>query len=252
MSGPFVFSRRRFLQTTGGISALSLAGSMDKLGLSSAAAQSGGYKALVCMFLFGGNDSNNMVMPFTNYAQYLAARPVSSGINLPQASLLQITPTNAGGAVYGLHPAMPELQNLFNVGKCAILCNVGSLSAPITRAQYISSKHGGIQVPDKLFSHSDQQQRVHDDDRQCLAGQGHGVGRPAGRQGGRVECGQRDADVDVVLGLADVRQWRQRALALAADRRQLRLLGRRRRARPRSHAQRRAPRSCSFPTRTRS
>ena len=159
MSGPFVFSRRRFLQTTGGISALSLAGSMDKLGLSSAAAQSGGYKALVCMFLFGGNDSNNMVMPFTNYAQYLAARPVSSGINLPQASLLQITPANAGGAVYGLHPAMPELQNLFNVGKCAILCNVGSLSAPITRAQYISSKHGGIQVPDNLFSHSDQQQQ---------------------------------------------------------------------------------------------
>ena len=56
MSGPFIFSRRRFLQTAGGFSALSLAASMDKLGLASAAAQGGGYKALVCVFLFGGND----------------------------------------------------------------------------------------------------------------------------------------------------------------------------------------------------
>ena len=88
MSGPFIFSRRRFLQTAGGFSALSLAASMDKLGLASAAAAVGGYKALVCVFLFGGNDSSNMVMPITNYAQYLAARPVSTGINIPQASLL--------------------------------------------------------------------------------------------------------------------------------------------------------------------
>jgi uncharacterized protein (DUF1501 family) len=159
MSGPFIFSRRRFLQTAGGFSALSLAASMDKLGLASAAAQAPGYKALVCVFLFGGNDSSNMVMPITNYAQYLAARPVSTGINIPQASLLPITPANAGGAIYGLHPAMPELQNLFTVGKCAVLCNVGSLSAPITRAQYISAGHGGIKVPDNLFSHSDQQQQ---------------------------------------------------------------------------------------------
>src|SRR5262249_23121238 len=112
MSAPFVFSRRRFLQQAGGLSALTLAASMDKLGLSSAAAQAAGYRALVCVFMFGGNDSNNMVIPSTNYAQYLAARPVSSGINIPQASLLPITPANAGGAVYGLHPAMPELQNL--------------------------------------------------------------------------------------------------------------------------------------------
>lgn len=159
MSGPFIFSRRRFLQYTGGFSALTLAASMDKLGLASAAAQPGAYKALVCVFMFGGNDASNMVMPVTNYAQYNLARPPSTGINIPQASLLPITPANAGGAVYGFHPAMPELQNLFSVGKCAILCNVGTLSEPITRAQYISSKHGGKKVPDNLFSHSDQQQQ---------------------------------------------------------------------------------------------
>ena len=159
MSGPFIFSRRRFLQYTGGFSALSLAASLDKLGLASASAQAPGYKALVCVFLFGGNDSSNMVIPITNYAQYLAGRPVSSGINLPQASLLPITPSNAGGAVYGLHPGLPELQNLFSVGKCAIVCNMGTLVAPITRAQYTASGHGGVKVPDNLFSHSDQQQQ---------------------------------------------------------------------------------------------
>jgi len=170
MSGPFIFSRRRFLQYTGGFSALSLAASMDKLGLASASAQAPGYKALVCVFMFGGNDASNMVMPSTNYAQYLAGRPSSAGITIPNvgqpadpvskmAAMLPITPTNTGGAVYGLHPGMPEIQNLFSVGKCAILCNVGTLVEPITRAQYISSKHGGKKVPDNLFSHSDQQQQ---------------------------------------------------------------------------------------------
>ena len=159
MSGPFIFSRRRFLQQAGGTSALMLAGSIDKIGLSSAAAAVNDYKALVCVFMFGGNDSSNMVMPNTNYAQYMTARPVASGINIPQNMLLPISPTNTGTFTYGLHPAMPELANLFNVGKCAILCNVGSLSEPITRAQYISSNHGGKKVPDNLFSHSDQQQQ---------------------------------------------------------------------------------------------
>ena len=172
MSGPFIFSRRRFLQTAGGFSALSLAASMDKLGLASAAASVGDYKALVCVFMFGGNDSSNMVMPSTNYAQYLAGRPLSCGINIPNVGsppntiaaagntmgpMLAINPANVPGAVFGLHPAMPEIQSLFNGGKCAILCNVGSLSEPITRAQYIASKHGGKKVPDNLFSHNDQQ-----------------------------------------------------------------------------------------------
>ena len=181
---------------------------MDKLGLASAAAAAPGYKALVCVFLFGGNDASNMVMPSTNYAQYLTARPVSTGINIPQASLLPITPVNAGGAVYGLHPAMPELQNLFTVGKCAILCNVGSLSAPITRAQYISSKHGGIKVPDNLFSHSDQQQQfmttINNTSLAKITGWG---GRLADVTNG-MNSPSVDADDDVVLRLADFRQWR--------------------------------------------
>jgi uncharacterized protein (DUF1501 family) len=162
MSGPFICTRRRFLQQAGAFSALSLAGSMDKLGLSGAAAQAPGYKALVCVFLFGGNDANNMVLPFTDYVQYNASRPPGTGINIPQigaGAMLQINPLNTGGKVYGLHPLMPELRLLFQSGKMAVVANTGPLIEPVTRAQYISSGHGGKKVPLNLFSHSDQQQQ---------------------------------------------------------------------------------------------
>ena len=152
---------------------------------------------------------------------------MTCGINIPQASLLQITPANAGGAVYGLHPAMPELQNLFNVGKCAILCNVGSLSEPIVRAQYIASKHGGKKVPDNLFSHSDQQQQFMTAIDNATLGKITGWAGRLRRRDVEPTSPPCDADVDVVLGLADVRQRRQRAVAVAAHRRQFRLLGRR-------------------------
>ncbi len=147
MSGPFIFSRRRFLQTAGGFSALSLAASMDKLGLASAAASVGDYKALVCVFLFGGNDSSNMVMPSTNYAQYLAARPLSCGINIPNVGsppntiaaagntmgpMLAINPANVPGAVFGLHPAMPEIQKPLHRGQ---------VRHPLQRRQFVRADH---------------------------------------------------------------------------------------------------------------
>ena len=205
MSGPFVFSRRRFLQTAGGFSALSLAASMDKLGLASAAAQAPGYKALVCIFLFGGNDSSNMVIPNSNYAQYLAARDVPTGINIPKGSLLSISPTNTGGATYGLHPTMPELQTLFNAGKAAIVANSGSLTAPITRAQYTASKHGGIAVPDQLFSHSDQQtENMTTINKATLTAPTGWAGRLGDVVNSYEHC-RSAADVDVVLGCTGLR-----------------------------------------------
>ncbi len=162
MSGSFIYTRRRFLQHAGAFSALSLASSMDKLGLAGAAAQAPGYKALVCVFLFGGNDANNMVLPFTDYLQYNTARPPSTGLNIPQlgaGAMLQINPLNTGGKIYGLHPAMPELRLLFNSSAMAVVANTGSLVEPVSRAQYITSGHGGKKVPINLFSHSDQQQQ---------------------------------------------------------------------------------------------
>jgi uncharacterized protein (DUF1501 family) len=147
--------RRAFLRNLGALSSFGLASRFDVLNLIAAAnAQPAtDYKALVCVFMFGGNDGNNTVIPVDTggYGQYAAVRPAASGINLPQASLLAIQPVNIG-TPFGLHPALPELQALFNKGKMAILANVGTLTEPITKAQYSA----GIR-PDSLYSHADQQ-----------------------------------------------------------------------------------------------
>lgn len=115
------------------------------------------YKALVCIFMFGGNDSNNMLVPndTAGYQNYSTKRGV---LALPQASLLTIAPKSGGN--YGLHPSMTSLQPLFTTARTpqlapplAIVCNVGTLNAPITKAQYLA----GMSRPYQLFSHSDQQ-----------------------------------------------------------------------------------------------
>src|SRR5581483_503417 len=111
------------------------------------------YKALVCVFLAGGNDPNNLIIPTlaSEYANYAAIRtPV---LAIPQASLLNISPTNNDGHGYGLHPCCPELQTLFGEGKLAMLFNTGTLVYPMTSAQY---KSGVLEKPPQLFSHADQ------------------------------------------------------------------------------------------------
>jgi uncharacterized protein (DUF1501 family) len=142
--------------------------SVRSLGLINALAQSGkfdfdaaapDYKALVCIFLFGGNDCNNMVIPYDGYANYSTQRGV---LAIPQASLLQISPPSQSGVVYGLHPSLsPEVATptqmtgllpLWTSGKLAILPNVGTLIQPLTRAQYLA----GQPRPVNLFSHEDQ------------------------------------------------------------------------------------------------
>jgi uncharacterized protein (DUF1501 family) len=149
------FSRRSFLCRAVALSAAGLTARLSGLGaIADAAAQTGGdYKALVCVFLFGGNDGNNTVIPIdtAGYASYAAARPDSSGIGLAQSSLLPIQLSTSPTA-FGLHPNLAELQGLFNQKKAAILANVGTLIAPTTQAQY----NAGMR-PLSLFSHSDQQ-----------------------------------------------------------------------------------------------
>lgn len=146
-------TRRDFMRLSccSAIGASMVAG-LSKFGLVSALAQgsSSDYKALVCIFMFGGNDSNNMVIPIdSRYAAYQTAR---GGIALPQG---QILPLQSGGqATYGLHPNLPELQGLFNNQQTlAILANVGTLVQPTTQAQYKQYTN----LPANLFSHSDQQ-----------------------------------------------------------------------------------------------
>ena len=128
-----------------------LVSGLSKLGLVSALAQgTTDYKALVCIFMFGGNDSNNMLVPTdSRYTQYLQARSV---LALPQSQLL---PLQIGGqSIYGLHPDMPEMQGFFNNQKSlAIVANVGTLVQPTTQASY----RAFMNLPENLFSHSDQQ-----------------------------------------------------------------------------------------------
>src|SRR5664280_569351 len=111
------------------------------------------YKALVCVFLFGGNDANNTLVPFdtAGYANYATIR---GPLAIPQTgavgtALIQLGPLPN----FALNPNLPEIATLFGTNNVAFVANVGTLVAPITRAQYQS----GATVPTNLFSHSDQQ-----------------------------------------------------------------------------------------------
>jgi uncharacterized protein (DUF1501 family) len=155
-------SRRGFIRKTCcTAAALGVASSFSRFGLVHALAQGApNFKALVCVFLFGGNDSNNMIVPMDTqgYSNYQTIRGVlaNGGLALDQASLLPIALKTAqnGTTAYGLHPNLPELKTLFTSGKLAFLANVGTLSQPITRADYLARK---LPVPSNLFSHADQQ-----------------------------------------------------------------------------------------------
>ncbi len=130
--------------------------------INAAMAQSSGisdYKALVCIFLNGGNDSNNLFIPTipSEYANYAAIRTAALAIpnaNGSGAAALALNSQTSDGHTYGIHPACPELQALFNAGKMAPVFNVGTLVYPVTKAQYTA---GSVPLPPQLFSHADQQ-----------------------------------------------------------------------------------------------
>lgn len=155
-------SRRGFIRRSCcTAAALGAASGFSRFGLVHALAQGApDFKALVCVFLFGGNDSNNMIVPMDaqGYANYLNIRVAvaNGGLALDQATLHPVALKTAqnGSTAFGLHPNLSELQALFTSGKLAFLANVGTLSQPITRAQYLARSSP---VPANLFSHSDQQ-----------------------------------------------------------------------------------------------
>jgi uncharacterized protein (DUF1501 family) len=145
-------SRRDFIKNTlRSVGALGAVGTLAKFGEINALAAGSNYQALVCIFLAGGNNGHNTVIPITtaqqNYSVYQAGR---QSLALPPASLL---PVNVGADTYGLHPQMPEIQKLYNTKQAAILANVGMLVTPTTRASYNAPN---AVVPNSLFSHSDQ------------------------------------------------------------------------------------------------
>jgi uncharacterized protein (DUF1501 family) len=146
-------SRRKFLTSTAAVTAGAAAANLCTWGVKSAEAQaSSGYRAIVVVFLFGGNDSNNMIVPYTDYAAYANVRTAASNVALTQAQLIQF---NAQSKVYGFHPSMSPIAPLYASGKLAVLANTGTLKQPIAnRAAYQATPSAR---PPSLFSHSDQQ-----------------------------------------------------------------------------------------------
>jgi uncharacterized protein (DUF1501 family) len=172
-------SRRAFLRQAGTVSALVGTGAPLALNLSAigsaAAAGAGDYKAIVCLFLYGGNDSYNMVLPTdaSSWNAYTSTRnqapdPISllapgtapnpaaaAGSPARLGGVLPIVAANAQGRSFALHPLMGSLQALFNTDKrLAVLPNIGPLVMPTTKAQYAQT---GYPKPPRLFSHNDQQ-----------------------------------------------------------------------------------------------
>jgi len=151
-------NRREFLRTTAcaavGTAAMTAA-IRDLRFMNAAVAQSNinDYKALICIFLAGGNDSNNLIIPTitSEYNNYATVR--TNVLAIPQGSILPISPLNFDGHNYGFHPCCSQLQNLFGAGRLAILFNTGTLAYPLTKAQYNSTPS---KRPPQLFSHADQ------------------------------------------------------------------------------------------------
>jgi uncharacterized protein (DUF1501 family) len=138
-------SRRDFMRMTAGAGALSAIGQLGRT--TAMAAPSGSYRAMVGVFLFGGNDSWNMVIPTdARHAQYLAARGT---VGIKASQLTSLT-----GAAYALHPAMAALRPIWDEGSLGLVLNAGTLYAPLTKATYQSRAD---LRPMNLLSHSDEQ-----------------------------------------------------------------------------------------------
>ena len=213
-------SRRDFLVRTScaALSAAAAQSSIRKLGLMSALAQptsASDYRALVCIFLDGGNDSNNMIIPTdtANYNQYLAARSLSSGLGLDAATLLSLgTPPafNGTGRTFGLHPSLPDLASLYGQGKLAVVTQ----RRPARRAPDAGRLHQRSQADALLALLALGPDRVLAD----LAGHAahrDGLGRPHRRRHSRLQqcLGLPDRHVDlrgddVLRGRRDERRSR--------------------------------------------
>ncbi|MGO9261740.1 MAG: DUF1501 domain-containing protein [Bryobacteraceae bacterium] len=127
-------SRRQLLRTT-----LAAAG----LRALPASAAGSANRALVCIYLFGGNDSNNMLVPLADYDAYAAAR---GRLALAKESLVKVT-SGLDQTEFGFHPSLVEVAQLFQMGLLAAVGNVGRPSGPVSPDPYLSYFPGGFAVP---------------------------------------------------------------------------------------------------------
>lgn len=142
-----MYTRRHLLKHAGLASLLSSFRPFSGIVGNAQTTVSGDYKAIVCVYLIGGNDSNNVLVPTDSagYANYARARGI---LAIPQGQLLPLN-----GVPFAVHPMMPEMQSMFNAGQLAFVANVGTLVTPLTKQQYLSSS---VTVPENLMSHPDQ------------------------------------------------------------------------------------------------
>jgi uncharacterized protein (DUF1501 family) len=145
--------RRSLLGALGGSSFTALSAQFN---LAHAQAAGDDYRALVCVFLYGGNDAFNMVIP-ESLAEYNTYASTRRSLAIPRDQLLKLAPTNWQPADYALHPEMPLLRDLFQQQKLAVIGNLGTLIEPTTQADYVNKR---VQLPPQLFSHNDQQNYV--------------------------------------------------------------------------------------------
>jgi len=153
------YSRRKFLSrctaaALGGSCALSTLGRLQMAHANSGASNE--YKALVCVFLYGGNDAFNMVVPRSS-SEYQAYSTTRQSLAVAQEELIPISNSTQGSVDYGLHPALTDIADLYSQNKLAVLANVGALVEPTSKAQYQAKS---IALPPQLFSHNDQQNFV--------------------------------------------------------------------------------------------
>ena len=145
-------ARRRWLLQSGATCASALGfGSIGNLLLGARPAHAADYKALVCVFLYGGNDGLNTIVP-TDAARHAQYGAVRGALAIPRERLVALP-----GTEFGLHPSLGALAAAATAGHIAPVFNVGPLYAPLTKAQYRSTPNGAALKPDGLFSHSDQQ-----------------------------------------------------------------------------------------------
>jgi uncharacterized protein (DUF1501 family) len=176
-------SRRRFLRTasviSGSVGTAASPFALNLAAMNTASAQAGDYKAIVCLFLYGGNDSSNMVLrtdalSFNEYTRMRSVAPESIALKAPGTAVVPTAPlaspdrlggvraitpkftvsTENNAFTYALHPSMPEVATLFAANRLAILANAGPLVVPLTRAEFVANVKPR---PKALGSHNDQQ-----------------------------------------------------------------------------------------------
>jgi uncharacterized protein (DUF1501 family) len=167
-----IINRREFLKVAGTGVALGTLPLISLAQVTGSAAALTDYRALVCIYLFGGNDSFNMLMPRSTaeYNAYAASRQTMA---VAHGNLLPVSPLDSGGVEYGFHPSMLELQNIFQQEHAAIVTNVGPLLRPASKQDFLD---GSVDIPTNLFSHNSQT-----DQWQTLQGLGTSTNGWAGR-----------------------------------------------------------------------